>query len=310
MAAVLPTNSTTVRSSKPMSLPWSLRATVALGNLLAPSRIGRRAEHWFTSPLASSRQRAEASPLQGAQLSHLDVDGERVALYRWGAADRPLVLFSHGWSSFGLRVLPWVPALLEAGYQVASFDQVAHGRSSGRHATLPGFGRVLGAVARHLGPLEAIIGHSLGGAAVGMALHQGAVARRAILIAPPAEAAAAVRRFAARVGLGRRALQAMRQAVVRRAGLPLEQVAVEAQAPSLGIPALIVHDLADREVPWADGERYARRWPDSRLLSVEGLGHHRIVGDGRIIEAGLDFLAGKQVGQRVVGTPNLDCGFV
>ena len=309
MAAVMSSNSTIVRSSRPNALPWTLRLTVALGNLLAPGRIGQRAEHWFTSPLASSRQRAEDSPLEGARLSWVEVEGEKVTLYRWGDEARPLVLFSHGWSSFGLRVLPWVPALLAAGYQLASFDQIAHGRSSGRHATLPGFGHVLAAVARHLGPLEAIIGHSLGGAAVGMALHQGAQAGRVILIAPPAEAAAAVRRFARRVGLGRRALQAMRQAVVKRAGLPLEQVAVEAQAPTLGIPALIVHDLADREVPWADGERYARRWPDSRLLSVEGLGHHRIVGDTRIIQAGLDFLRGAEVGQRVVGTPNLDCGF-
>ncbi|MCK7594444.1 alpha/beta fold hydrolase [Pseudomarimonas salicorniae] len=309
MAAVIPTNSTTVRSKRPAGLPWALRIGVALGNLFAPETTGRRAESLFTSPLGASRRRALEAPLDGAAIETIPVLGETVTLYRWGARDRPLVLFSHGWSSFGLRVRPWVGPLLAAGYQVASFDQIAHGRSSGRHATLPGFGNVLAAVARHLGPSAAIIGHSLGGAAVGMALLQGARTGRVVLIAPPAEAAAAVRRFAEHIGLGRRALQRMRRAVVERAGVPLEAVAVEAQAPALGVPALIIHDLEDREVPWADGERYARNWPGARLLSVEGLGHHRIVGEPRIIDAGMRFLGGAEVGQKVVGTTELRCGF-
>jgi pimeloyl-ACP methyl ester carboxylesterase len=309
MAAVFSSNSTNVRKKTPGSVPWRLRLAVIIGNWLAPSATGRRAEFLFTSPLASSRERAQASAMQGARVETLPVQGESVTLYRWGDPAHPLVLFSHGWSSYGLRVLPWLPVLLQAGYQVASFDQIAHGRSSGRHATLPGFGSVLAAVASHLGPLEAIIGHSLGGAAVGMALHQGASAERVVLIAPPAEAAAAVGRFASRIGLGRRALSQMRRAVVERAGLPLESVVVESQAPSLGIPALIIHDLDDRDVPWSDGERYARNWPDSRLLSVEGLGHHRIVGEPRIIEAALHFLRGGEVGQRVVATRELPYGF-
>lgn len=308
MAAVMFTNSTTVRSSKPQRLPLGLRLGIALGNLFAPSATGRRAERLFSSPLGSSRQRALAAPLEGASRDVFSHAGQEVAIYRWGHAGRPLVLFSHGWSSFGLRVAPWLPALLAAGYQVASFDQIGHGRSAGRHATLPGFGDVLASVARQLGPLEAIIGHSLGAAAVGMALHQGATARRVVLIAPPADARDAVQRFAQRIGLGRRALQTMRRAVVARAGLPLEAVAVEAQAPALGVPALVIHDLADREVPWADGERHARSWPHARLLSVEGLGHHRIVGDPSVIAAALHFLHGNEVGQRVVSTPALPYG--
>jgi pimeloyl-ACP methyl ester carboxylesterase len=72
---------------------------------------------------------------------------------------------------------------------------------------------------------------------------------------------------------------------------------------------LIVHDLADREVPWAEGERYARHWPDARLLTTTGLGHHRVVDDAGVIDAGLRFLRGEVVGDRVVSSPNLPFGF-
>jgi pimeloyl-ACP methyl ester carboxylesterase len=79
-------------------------------------------------------------------------------------------------------------------------------------------------------------------------------------------------------------------------------------APRIARPALIVHDLDDREVPWAEGERYARYWPDSRLLSTRGLGHNRIAQHEDVIAATLRFLHGEPVGQRVVSTPDLPYG--
>src|SRR3546814_1563363 len=84
-----------------------------------------------------------------------------------------------------------------------------------------------------------------------------------------------------------------------------EEFQAQNNAPRIGRPALIVHDLADREVPWEEGERYARFWHDSRLLSTQGIGHNRIVDDPGVIEAAVRFLRGSQVGERVVSTPAL-----
>jgi hypothetical protein len=72
---------------------------------------------------------------------------------------------------------------------------------------------------------------------------------------------------------------------------------------------LIVHDVEDREVPWSEGERYARFWPESRLLSTRGLGHNRVADDAGVITAALRFLQGEPVGERVVSSPNLPYGF-
>lgn len=307
MAAVLAKKSTPVRSKTPPSL-GGLRLAFGLGGWLAPEATGRRAERLFTRPFASSRERAFASPLEGARLETLQVGEDVVTVYRWGQQDRPLVLFSHGWSSYGLRVLPWVRPLLDDGYAVASFDQVAHGRSSGRHATLPGFGRVLAEVARQLGPVDSFIGHSLGGAGIGLALASGVRARRAVLLAPPADAAAATERFAARLRLGAPAMAAFQRAVQARAGVPFSEVTAQHLGPRLSTPALIMHDLADREVPWEEGERHARYWPGARLLSVSGLGHHRIVDDPAVIDAGRRFLRGETLGEPVVSTPALPYG--
>jgi pimeloyl-ACP methyl ester carboxylesterase len=78
--------------------------------------------------------------------------------------------------------------------------------------------------------------------------------------------------------------------------------------PKLGQPGLVIHDLDDREVPWEEGERYARYWPGARLLTTQGLGHHRVFDAQEVIDTTMAFLRGECVGNRVVASPNLPFG--
>ena len=289
---------------------YALRLQFLLGSRFAPEAITRKAGALFSRPFASSRTRAVVAPTLGAREAVLDVDGIRLHTYAWGdPGSQPYVLFAHGWSSHGTRVAPWIAPLRQAGYAVVAFDQAAHGRSSGSRTTLPDFACHLMAVARHFGPAAAVVGHSLGGAAAALALARGLEAQRAVLIAPAADPIAAVERFSRLVWLaghlGRRMFASFEQAMRFEAG----ELQAHANAPRIGRPALIVHDLEDREVPWAEGERYARFWRDSRLLSTQGLGHNRIVDDAGVIAAALRFLRGETVGERVVSSPNLPYGF-
>ena len=299
--------STIVRNALPL---YALRLEFLLGAPIAPDAIVRKAARLFTTPFASSRMRAVAAPTLGARESELDIDGTNIHVYAWGNPHaQPYVLFAHGWSSHGTRIAPWIAPLQEAGYAVVAFDQAAHGRSGGTHTTLPDFTCHLMAVAHHYGPAAAVIGHSLGGAATALALARGLVAERAVLIAPAADPLAAVERFSRFVWLagflGRRMFARFEQAM----RFDASELQAHRNAPMIGRPALIVHDVEDREVPWSEGERYARFWHDSRLLSTQGLGHNRIADDQRVIDAALRFLHGETVGERVVSSPNLPYGF-
>jgi pimeloyl-ACP methyl ester carboxylesterase len=311
MAAVLsnrtPSISTIVRNVLPL---YATRLEFLLGAWLAPEAVIRKAGRLFTQPFASSRLRALAAPTLDATELELDVDGTRIHAYVWGDPHRePYVLFAHGWSSHGTRVASWLKPLRDAGYAVVAFDQAGHGRSSGTNTTLPDFTCHLLAVARHFGPAAALIGHSLGGAASTLALARGLEAQRAILIAPAADPLAAVERFSSFVWLagylGRRMFARFEQAM----RFDADELQAHNNAPRIGRPALIVHDVEDREVPWSEGERYARFWRDSRLLSTRGLGHNRIADDAGVIAAALRFLQGEEVGERVVSSPNLPYGF-
>jgi pimeloyl-ACP methyl ester carboxylesterase len=302
-----PSISTTVRNVLPL---YAVRFEFLLGAWLAPEAIVRKAGQLFTKPFASSRSRALAAPTLNAAELDLDIDATRIHTYVWGDPSRqPYVLFAHGWSSHGTRVASWLKPLRDAGYAVVAFDQAGHGRSSGTYTTLPDFTCHLLAVGRHFGPAAAVIGHSLGGAASALALARGLQAQRAILIAPAADPLAAVERFSRFVWLagylGRRMFARFEQAM----RFDVDDLQAHNNVPKIARPALIVHDVEDREVPWSEGERYARFWQDSRLLSTRGLGHNRVADDAGVIAAAMRFLRGEPVGERVVSSANLPYGF-
>ncbi|HET8818267.1 MAG TPA: alpha/beta fold hydrolase [Xanthomonadaceae bacterium] len=293
-----------------MATLGALRLAFRACSLVAPGVAARRAGRLFGTPMRSTRTRALATTADGATCHVVDVDGQAIATYAWGdPARQPYVLFAHGWSSHGTRFQPWVSRLRAAGYAVLAFDQPAHGRSSGTRTHLPAFACTLFAMVRRHGPAAAVIGHSLGGAAVAVALARGLPAGRAILIAPAADPVDATLRFGRLLRVPERICRRMIGGFEAAIGITFEELQAHRNAPWIGCPALVVHDLEDREVPWHEGERYARLWPDARLVSTRGLGHNRIVDDADVIAQGVAFLRGDAVGERIVSSPNLPYGF-
>jgi len=285
----------------------TVRAGFVLGGRLAPRRTVNRAASLFATPFASSRTRAEA--VQGdseMQRGELTVHGETIATYVWGdPARQPYALLVHGWSSFGLRFMPWVAKLRALGYAVVTFDQPGHGRSTGKLCTLPEFSDTVRAVGRHYGHASLAVAHSLGGPAVTFAQDENWCADKLILLAPAADISAAARRFFRFVRLGEHLREPFFAWHKRRTGIDASDLKIEPKVRTFGQRALIVHDLDDKEVPWSEGERYAQHWPRARLLTTSGLGHHRILDAPEVIEASLAFLRGEEVGSRVIGSPEL-----
>lgn len=301
-----PQKSTVVRK---MSAPIALKTAFSVGSWVAPRATLARAVDLFCKPSAEARRRAASADQAGAGSFVLQAGGHELCVYQWGDPARsPYVLIAHGWSDFALRLVPLARALRAAGFAVVAFDQPGHGRSSGDTVTLPDFARSVAAVGEHFGAAAAVVGHSMGGAAAAIALRDGLVADRAVLIAPPADLSAAADRFADFVGLAACLHAPLHRALEQRAAVRFADLEAHRSVGRIATPALIVHDLADREVPWEEGERYARYWPASRLISTTGLGHNRIAGDAGVLDAVIRFLHGETVGERVVSTPNLPFG--
>ena len=287
-----------------------LRLAFALGSRFAPQRTVDRAARLFATPFASSRSRARGVNIDEEMLrSEISVANQTIATYVWGnPAHQPYALLVHGWSSFGLRFLPWVARLRAAGLAVVTFDQPGHGYSTGELCTLPDFVSTIRAIGRRYGNPALAIGHSLGGAALTLAQAEDWHAERIVVIAPPADMETAAERFMQFMHLGSHLRERFLDWHERATGINVRDLHVRQHLRALGLPCLIVHDLHDFEVPWGEGELYARHWHNSRLLTTEGLGHHRVLDAPEVIDAALAFMQGKRVGERIVASPNLPFG--
>ena len=95
------------------------------------------------------------------------------------------------------------------------------------------------------------------------------------------------------------------EAFERSNGEPMSAYHAESAAPLMQLPVLVIHDVADRDVPWSEGERYALKVARSRLLTVSGLGHHRVVDAPEVLQAGMAFLRGAVVGEHLQAAGSL-----
>lgn len=207
-----------------------------------------------------------------------------------GRADRT-VLLVHGWSGSGDDMRAMATALVDAGYRAVSLDLPAHGASGGVRTTLTEMMRAIAAVASVVGPLDGVVAHSLGSAAVTLALGERMVrARSAVLLAPAVGPIAFVERYRRLIGLPSARVPGMVRRVSERAGRDVALLDARLGARGLDVPALVVHDPEDREVPFEQGMAIAEAWRGSRLLPIDGAGHRKILGDPRVLAATVEFL--------------------
>ncbi|HJT60083.1 MAG TPA: alpha/beta fold hydrolase [Burkholderiales bacterium] len=277
------------------SLPRiSTNVRFAASHLLFPELAGAWAERMFLTPPRARNAAASALDLIDARSTFLEHKGRHIAMWTWGARSKeaPAVLLAHGWGGNAAQMRAFAFPLLQAGYRVIAYDQPAHGVSEGKLTGLPDFADVLGAVADYHGGIEAVIAHSLGGAAAALSLSWSRVAfKKIVLISPPSDLIGYSRRFARWYWMPEAVREAMQNAIEERYGVRWEDLEVRRVAPRLGARALVIHDRDDRMMPWTHGAKVAESWPGAQLMLTDGLGHGRILRDERVTRAAADFLA-------------------
>ena len=192
-----PTNSTSVRSFK-FSIRLALqRAVFRVLWQTTPRHAIERAVRVMLTPPRHPFPDAELAVMEEASLLPVPLIPGRLIAWRWGRAADPAVLLVHGWGGRGTQLRGFIEPLLERGFSVVSYDAPGHGMTGGAESSLPHLLQGLNAMLDHLGPVHAIIGHSVGGAVAAMAMAQRPAVKRAVLIAPPASLADSSRRIAA-----------------------------------------------------------------------------------------------------------------
>jgi len=169
----------------------------------------------------------------------------QLTAFEWGQG--PAVLLVHDWNGQAGDLEGFVTPLVQAGFRVVAADLPAHGRSSGRTATIADWSRAVSAMARHAGPVQGVIAEGLGATASLLAAQDGAPLRRLTLLSPPRSVQHNVRDQALALGYPGDELPALLREFETEQHLKLESLELHRNAVRLTLPSLILEDTRDKE---------------------------------------------------------------
>jgi pimeloyl-ACP methyl ester carboxylesterase len=265
-----------------------LRGVFGLVGRLAPSLAAERAETLFLTPPRCTKTRFERAVLDDAALAYVDGPAGRLATYRWGSG--PTVLLVHGWGGHAGRLANFVTPLTAAGLSVVAFDAPGHGSSDRTLCSLPEIAESIRALAGETS-LFGIVGHSLGATAAALAARDGVRFLHAVFLAPAATPENYPGRFGRFLGMPAEGCDFMKRRLLTRYSIRWNDISVVSFAPSMTARLLVYHDAKDTKVPFREGSAIAATWPNARLVTLRGVGHHRILRNPEVISGTAEFLA-------------------
>jgi pimeloyl-ACP methyl ester carboxylesterase len=286
-----PSLSKQTKNNRPVPLIIKLmRSAFSIGGKISPKLTGRLAYELWITPTRVSTPDSELGILASAEIQKCRINDHEIATYHWGKTG-PSVLLVHGWGGRGTQLGSFVNPLLDAGYRVISFDAPAHGRSSGKQTNLYEVSDVILGLQKHYGDFDSVISHSFGGPCIAVALKGGLKASRVISISPPSHTEGLVEKFIEMLHIPAAAGKNLFERIETTFGKTVWQdVSMKNTVKDIDIPALVIHDDNDTDVPWQEGKTVADAWHGASFIKTSGLGHRRILRDKRVINTTLEFI--------------------
>jgi len=204
-------------------------------------------------------------------------------LYSWGKGG-PGVLLVHDWGGCGAQMASLAQPLVKAGYQVIAFDALAHGDSPGKQTDLSEIVGIIKDIETKFNGFHAIIAHSYGALAAGIALQDGVKANKLVFCSAATALDFYLRKFSKKLNASREMHGRITVNVTNRLGLNIEKLSLVHIATRLNRPVLILHDRNDEVVDHREALALSKCWPGSELVLTSGLGHLGILKDSKTIQ--------------------------
>lgn len=294
------------------STPLSANKSTIDRHLIEPPPVWARALGWAafrlfcTTPFRRRRPGAERALRARARLIDLTFEGRRLRAYQWGGRG-PTVVLVHGWGGRATQFHPLVERLEAAGRRVVAFDLPGHGESGGHSTQLVQVSRAVRAVADVVGPIDAVVAHSLGAASSALAIADGLNVERVVMLAAASEPHLYWRKFVRWLRIGDTAKAAAEGWVRSTLGRGIDRLTIAESLRGYHGSLLFVHDRRDRVAPYDSVERLAQSREDARLLSTERLGHTRILGDTQVAASVAAFVTRDELSVGAVVDVARDC---
>jgi pimeloyl-ACP methyl ester carboxylesterase len=210
-----------------------------------------------------------------------------VAAWRLGAG--PAVALVHGWEDDSSLWEPMIRELVTRGRAVVVLDLPAHGYSDGEWGLGWQAADALAAVAAALGPVDVVVGHSMGAAAAVGAIVEGFRVSSCALLAPPLVGGDRWLRLADRHGVSTAHALAAKAAYEAAIGSSRAAFDMAVDLATIDVDVLLVVSRDDERSPVDRAEHAASGARRCTTLVLDGVGHRDTARDPRTIGNVADF---------------------
>ena len=247
---------------------------------------------WFVTPYPFKIPKREIPFEQrfGSPTMFTHENGKRYPVYQIGTGSKNILLI-HGWAGRFTQFRVIVEAMeaqypdLLKEYTITGFNGVSHRGAEGKRTLMPEIASCIVQVAQHLGEVDLALAHSLGcGATMYAVQNLGAPIKRQVLIAPPGRISAMVGLFCDTIGFNRSVHARIVKNMKAKYGEDFDMFSPPELAPFNKIPALVFHDVDDRDTPISLGREVGEKMANGTYIETSGLGHRRILRDSKVIE--------------------------
>lgn len=274
-----------------------LKLFFTISSRITPFIAVRVAEKLFTTPFHSKRRDVEHEMLESAERFLIPMGKSRqLTGYRWGEKTDPVILLIHGWMATGTCFINFIDPLLTKGYQVISYDAIAHGETAGVSVSLTEWADTVVAVMNELGKVHCIMGHSLGAGAIVIASSLKLETDKVILISPVADISKVTDQFAKALSIPKKIMEKMHQYAWKKYYSSASKYGAnwgEIFESDFQVPTLIIHDINDKEIDVSNARKLAKQWAWAEIMETKRLGHRRILLDPDVITRSLKFITEK-----------------
>ena len=302
-AVSTPPGTTALIKPKPQSFILRvLHQIFRLTESLSPELSGRLGYQLWLRPIRFKTPASELEILSSAEIKFHEIKKHSIASFHWGESG-PTILLVHGWGGRGTQLGAFVKPLVDAGFQVLSFDAPAHGKSSARKTNLFEIADTITGLYKIYNNFDTVITHSFGGTCIAIAIQGGLKTKQVISICPPSTTIGLVDKFCEALQLSEKTNRMIKKAIEEKFGEDIwQQTAMVNTVKSLHSTsfgsATIIHDLNDIDIPWQEGREVARAWNDAPFIMTKGLGHRRILRDKSVIDSVVKILKASLTGSQ------------
>lgn len=274
-----------------MKIPKSILLAAKFFQFISPKLTTILAAKLFTTPTKHKLPRREMEMDRNSVQQKLFIPkiNKSVMVYHYGTGEKKILLV-HGWSGRGTQLVKIADEFLRLGYSTISFDAPAHGKSGSTTTIMPEFIASAFEMEKQFGPFEAAVGHSLGGMTLMNAIKRGLNIKKVVIIGSGDKIKDVLVDFVKSMKFNEDVAEKMKVYFENKFGEKLESYAASDAAKNVLIPALVIHDENDYEVPIFCGKNIYENLPNGEIFVTKRLGHRKILGDKSVIDKTINFI--------------------